>query len=177
MIRLFVALDLPDDVADRLLDMQTGVPGARWVPRDNMHLTLAFIGEVDEDRAQDIDDMLSAIHTRPFSFSLVGVGSFGRREPTSLWAGVETPHDALSHLHEKVMTALRRVNVRPVERKFLPHVTLARLKGAPFDHVQDFLRTHGDFRSPPVPVGAFHLYSSHLSHNGTIYTPERTYVM
>lgn len=174
MIRLFVALSLPDDVADPLAMLQTGVPGARWSSRAQLHLTLRFIGEVDERLAADIDDALSLISAPGFTLELKGVGEFGGKHPHALWAGVR-PNDALKHLQRKIETALQRIDLPAEERKFTPHVTLAYLRATPQGHVMDFLTDHALYASRPFAVESFALYSSALSANGSIYTAEREY--
>jgi 2'-5' RNA ligase len=101
MIRLFVAVELPETVRDRLLTLEGGVPGARWVNEDQMHLTLRFIGEVDDNVANDVDDALSGIRAPGFELELSGVGEFGGKNPRALWAGVR-PNPALLHLQKKL---------------------------------------------------------------------------
>ena len=176
MMRLFVAIDLPEFVAQSLLLLRAGVPGARWRAREQMHLTLRFIGEMDGSRAQSIDDALSAIRAPAFELQLKGVGEFGGRKPHSLWAGV-APCQPLAHLQRKIETALQRVGFPPEERNFMPHVTLARLKAASRGRVMDFLVDHALYASAPFPVEEFALYSSHPSSNGSLYRIERSYAL
>jgi 2'-5' RNA ligase len=174
MIRLFVALEIPAAICDRLVLLSGGVPGARWMRADQLHLTLRFIGEVRENEGHDIDDALAAIRVPRFTMELAGVGEFGGKIPRALWAGVRA-NDALTHLQKKVETALQRIGVAPDERKFSPHVTLARLKGAPREKVMAFLSHHGLYASGPFPVERFVLFSSHLGSGGSVYHAERTY--
>src|SRR6185312_11679014 len=138
MIRLFVALALPDSVAQTLMMLEYGVPGARWQEREQLHLTLRFIGEVDGRDASGIDDALSAISAPRFSLQLKGVGEFGGKTPRALWAGV-APNEALMHLNRKIETALQRLGLEAEQRKFTPHVTLARLKATSRGRVMDYL--------------------------------------
>ena len=174
MIRLFVALSLPETVRRQLGLLDGGVPGARWTSLENLHLTLRFIGEGDGRTAQDIDDALAAIDTSPFSLELAGVGEFGGKMPHMLWAGVR-PNEKLLHLQRKVETALQRIRLPPEKRKYSPHVTVARLRGAPLPKVREFLQAHALFASLEFRVESFALYSSQLSHNGSIYRMEREY--
>jgi RNA 2',3'-cyclic 3'-phosphodiesterase len=174
MIRLFVAIELPEKVRERLAHMQGGVPGARWSSGEQMHLTLRFIGEVDENVGNDIDDALATIRAPAFTMELASVGEFGGKMPRALWAGVRS-NEALIHLQRKVETALQRIGLPAEERKFTPHVTLARMKGAPREKVGAFLAHNSLFASGPFLVDHFVLFSSHLSHNGSIYHLERIY--
>src|SRR3954453_7733200 len=131
MLRLFVALTLPEEVKDQLAMLATGIPGARWVPPENYHLTLRFIGEVESWRAQEVDDALANIRARPFELSLRGLGTFEKAGRISaLWVGVEKT-DALGFLQSKGETALQRIGLEPERKRFAPHVSLARTGRSP----------------------------------------------
>jgi 2'-5' RNA ligase len=174
MIRLFVALALPDAVAQPLLLLRAGVPGARWSAREQLHLTLRFIGEVDGRDGEAIDDALSQIRSPGFALELKGVGEFGGKSPRALWAGVREEED-LAHLQRKIETALQRIGLVAEERKYKPHVTLARLRAAPVGRVMDYLADHALYASDPFDVNAFILYSRHLAPGGSIYRAEKAY--
>jgi 2'-5' RNA ligase len=176
VIRLFVALEIPEQVRAMLVRVQSGVPGARWAAPEHMHLTLRFIGEVDEPVGHDIDDALSGIRAPTFEMELAGVGEFGGKNPRALWAGVRGP-GALLHLQMKIETALQRFGLEPERRKFTPHVTLARLKAAPQGRVMDFLTDHALFSSGLFRADHFVLFSSLLGSNGPIYRAERVYAL
>jgi 2'-5' RNA ligase len=175
-MRLFAALAIPDAVARPLLLMQAGVPGARWQTREQLHLTLRFIGEVDGVMADDIAQALATVTLPVFHLELKGVGSFGGKNPRDLWAGV-APSEALVHLNRKIESALQRLGLPPEERKFTPHVTLARLKHAPRGAVMDFLTDHALYASGAFAVTAFGLYSSKLTGNGSLYRLENDYAL
>jgi 2'-5' RNA ligase len=174
MMRLFVALALPDAVAQPLIFLQSGMPGARWQTREQMHLTLRFIGEVDGRDAASIDDALSAISAPALMLQLKGVGEFGGSKPRALWTGV-APNEPLLHLQRKIETAMQRIGLEAEPRKFTSHVTLARLRAASAGSVMDYLVDHALYASAPFEVNEFVLYSSHLSSNGSLYVPERIY--
>jgi 2'-5' RNA ligase len=174
MIRLFVALAIPDAIAEGLARIQSGVPGARWQTRDQLHLTLRFIGDVDGRDAAAVDDALAQIAAPAFSLALRGVGEFGGKRPHALWAGV-AEKERISQLQRKIETALQRAGLPAEERKFQPHVTLARLKGAPAGRVLDYLTDHALYASPAFDVNGFILYSSVLTPNGSLYRAERAY--
>ena len=174
MMRLFVAIALPDSVADGLVMLQGGIPGARWSTREQLHLTLRFIGEVDGRDAAAIDDALAAIRSPRFALELKGVGEFGGRNPRALWAGMRDEGPVV-HLQRKIESAVQRAGIAAEERKFSPHITLARLRGAPRDRVITFLSAHALYASGPFEVNGFILYSSTLTPNGSLYRPERSY--
>ncbi len=168
MIRLFVGLPLDAAIAGRLDALAAGIPGARWVAARNLHLTLRFIGEVDEGTAQEIDEALAGLSAPAFSLELEGFGTFGGRKVHTLWAGVgrEVP---LDRLQAKIEAAVVRVGLPREPRKFSPHVTLARLDGSPVSRIQDFITRNSPFRAGPWPVAAFTLFRSYLSRNGAEY--------
>lgn len=169
MHRLFVAIRLPATVRGQLLDLMGGVAGARWLPDDQLHLTLRFIGEVDRHRARDIDAALSSVHHPRFSIALNGLGAFDRRgEPVTLWAGV-APHEPLRALHKKVDQALLRVGVEPDRRAYMPHITIARLPRGT-GPVGSLVERSGGVRSPDFPVEDFRLYESRLGPDGPLYS-------
>lgn len=160
-LRLFAALELPDHVAASLIVVMTGIPGAKWRPRENLHLTLRFFGDIAEPVADDLDLELAGVAERqaPFELQLKGAGSFGGAEPHALWIGV-APSPALSTLADAVEKAARKAGLKPEPRKFMPHVTLAYLAGTPLDHVQAYEARHGLFEAPPFEVEHFALFSS-----------------
>lgn len=175
MIRLFVGLEIPLAVRERLAALAGGVPGARWVPAESMHLTLRFIGEVPESQLDDIDTELARIDAPPIDLILDGVGQFGMgAKARVLWANVEKS-DALLHLQAKVDTALVRAGCPREDRKFTPHITLARLKEAPQHRVIRFLQDNALFRAGPLRIDQFLLFQSFLSRQGSIYRPLRDY--
>jgi 2'-5' RNA ligase len=160
-IRLFAAIALPDDIADRLLPLMKGVPGARWRPRENLHLTLRFFGEVPEPTADEIDAALADVAdaTAPFELRLKAAGAFGGADPHALFIGV-SESGALRKLAADCERAARRSGLKPEPRKFTPHVTLASLGGAPLERVHAFESRLGLFESAPFLVASVGLYSS-----------------
>jgi 2'-5' RNA ligase len=174
MQRLFVALAIPDAVAPSLALIQSGVPGARWQSREQLHLTLRFIGDVDGRDAAMIDDALAGIAAPRFTLELHGTGEFGAKHPHALWAGVR-PNEALLHLQRKVETAVQRAGQPADRQRYTPHVTLARLSRGNVGRVMDYLTDHALYASAPFAVDGFILYSSVLTSDGSIYRAERAY--
>jgi 2'-5' RNA ligase len=172
MIRLFVALELPETVRRRLVGLQGGVPGARWVAPENMHVTLRFVGEVDEPMAEDIDAELAQLAAAPFAFSLDGTDYFaaGRKKPYALILNVPRS-DPLQALRDKIDRAVVAAGLPPDDRKYRPHVTLARLKDAPMERVRRWLAEHAPFQTEPLPAERFVLFRSHLGSEAAAYEP------
>lgn len=174
MTRLFTAIELPPMVRQMLATLRMGIPGARWIEPDAMHLTLRFIGELDGAREADVRTALGEVRQERFSLVLEGVGQFGDKAPHTLFVGVQSC-EALMRLAAKVEQVLQRIGLPPETRRYTPHVTLARLKNGPRDRVAQFLSEHGLFRAGPIAVDAFDLFSSHLGRNGAHYVSECSY--
>ena len=175
MLRLFVGLALPDGVIARLAVMCSGLPGAHWVEATNMHLTLRFIGEVDETTAEEVDARLAGIAAEAFDLELRGLGTFGEgAKARAVWAGV-APSASLSHLHAKVESAVVRAGLSPEGRKFTPHVTLARLTRPQPSRLQSFIEGNGLFAAGPFQVAQFTLFESRPGNGGPIYIPLADY--
>lgn len=170
MIRLFCALELPNGLRDRLIALGGGMPGARWVPEENLHVTLRFIGEVPESAFDDIVAALSGVSAPAFDLTVVGVGHFEQsRRPTMVWARVEK-NGALLQLHARIESALRRVGIKSEERQFMPHITLARFdRDVSAERVAGFIGANSLFRAAPVRVEHFTLFSSVLGRSGPSY--------
>ncbi len=174
-MRLFVALDLPDHIQEQLAEVCRGIPGARWVDADSLHLTLRFIGEVDRHLANDLDDTLSRITWPAFMLSLAGLGQFGEdHKLRSLWVGVD-PNPELMALRERVEQAVQRAGARPERRKYKPHVTLARFRNHPGEKLGNYFVNNSPLRLPPFQVQQFVLFSSYNSSSGPIYRAEAVY--
>jgi len=177
MPRLFVAVDIPDSLCTLLHAMGRGIPGARPVGAEQIHLTMRFIGEVDGGMARDIKDALSEIQTPPFSLAIRGVGHFPpRRAPRVLWAGL-VPSEELLLLRNRIERRLVACGLEPEQRKFSPHITIARLKDSPLKRVGEFLAGNALFSSEAFPVDEFILYSSKLLKSGAAHTVESRYAL
>ncbi|WP_428540527.1 RNA 2',3'-cyclic phosphodiesterase [Rhodopila sp.] len=179
-MRLFVGLDLPWTLRERLSMLAgSGIPGARWVPAVNYHLTLRFIGETPGHRAEDIDTALTGLRARRFALTMTGVGTFTKGAPkgargTALWVGVER-NPQLEHLQSKIETTLQRCGLEPERRRFQPHVTLARLDNVPEARLMAYVQAHNLFRAESVAVDQFTLFSSRLGKEASVYTAEVEY--
>jgi len=175
MYRLFTAIDLPADIVAQLQSICYGLPGAKWVQAEQMHLTLRFIGEVDGGMLRDIKEALAEIKAPAFFLEVKGLGFFPpRKTPRVLWAGVEPVQEA-GGLRNRIENVLVRMGLEPEGRKYSPHITLARLHDAPLARVSRFLAGNGLFSAGPFPVSEFHLYSSQLTPKGAFHAIESSY--
>jgi len=174
-MRLFVALPLPMELRTRLSWMTGGLQGARWVPPENYHITLRFIGELAGYQAEEVDHALAGLRAPGFTLQLAGVGTFEKAgRVNALWVGVER-NAALDHLQAKVETALQRAGLERERRRYQPHVTLARLDGVPESKVAAWVQGHNLFRSDPVLVEHFTLFRSRLGKEQAVYEAEVEY--
>lgn len=175
MMRIFLALRLDDLTRALLCGLGGQVTGARPVVDDQLHLTLRFIGDVDGTTFRDIREQLWEISASPVTLSIRGVGHFPPRgQPRVLWAGIE-PSGELLILRNNVNRILRLCAIPPEQRKFHPHITLARLKNSSPPRVAQFLSQNSLLSSPPFTLRQFTLYSSVLSPKGAIHTIEQEY--
>jgi len=176
MPRLFTGLELPADVAFDLDLMKGGIIGARWIDRESFHITLRFIGDIDDGLAREIAYELDGVEARPFSLRLKGVGIFGGNKPHTLFAGVEENADLrrLQSIHERICQVL---GLGAEAHKFTPHVTLARLKDADPSSVHRFAADHSLYKSRVFEVSRFVLFSSRPSRGGGPYRVEEAYAL
>lgn len=173
MPRLFVALELPEALKEAIGGLQAGLRDAFWLDVDALHLTLAFIGEVDPSAQGRIEEALARVEAPLLAVALRGLGHFPHRGPPRvLWTGA-APAEALGSLAAAVRRALARAGHPPERRKFVPHVTIARFRRPPPPPaLQDYLGTYALFRTPAVPIASFRLLSSILRPSGARYTSE-----
>lgn len=176
-MRLFVALELPEEPREQLEDLCSELPEARFTPFDQLHLTLAFLGEVDGGRARDVEEELATVRAAPLRLELRGVGHFPPRgEPRVLWAGFERSEPLLT-LQRSVARHLEQAGCELERRKFHPHVTLARMRDAFPERVAAWLAERATFATEPFTVDRMTLFSSTLHRDGPIHREEATYVL
>ena len=167
MHRLFLALSVPRPLADELEKTQNGVDRIRWVPRENLHCTLRFIGEVERHVAADIVDALAGFSGRTVAYHVDGVGIFDNQSRGQLWARL-APKEPLAALHAKLDRLLQRCGLRPEGRAYLPHITLGRWSGG-FVDATHWAAQHAGLTSPDVTAGCVTLYESQLGRHGPTY--------
>src|SRR4051812_5839941 len=157
MPRLFVGLEIPREVAQSLAMLRGGLPGARWIDPENYHITLRFIGDVDDNIAQEVALLLGRVRRGAFEIRLDGVTSFGSKKPRLVVATVN-PAAPLIEARAEQERLMQRIGFEPEGRKYRPHVTLARLRDTSSRDVADYLSARGYFRSQPFPVSRFVLF-------------------
>jgi 2'-5' RNA ligase len=174
MPRLFTGVEIPPEVAQALSTLRGGLPGARWIDKENYHVTLRFIGDVDDDMAHEVESLLGRVRRGAFQLRIEGLTSFGSKKPRAVVASVE-PSSPLMEAQAEQERLMQRIGLEPEGRKYTPHVTLARLRDASTRDVAAYLSARGHFRSMAFPVSRFVLFSSRASVGGGPYVVEASY--
>jgi RNA 2',3'-cyclic 3'-phosphodiesterase len=174
MPRLFTGVEIPPDIGEALSMLRGGLPGARWITPDQYHVTLRFIGDVDDMVAQEVALMLGRVRRSAFDLHFEGLTSFGGRKPRAVIATV-APAQPLLDVQAEHERLMQRIGLEPEGRKYIPHVTLARLRESSSLQVADYLAARGYFRTAAFPVSRFVLFSARESVGGGPYVVEASY--
>ncbi len=175
MPRLFLGIDLPDAIDFDLSLMAGGIPGARWQSAEQLHLTLHFLGELDGGEARRLAAALDGLEAPSFVMQLRGAGVFPVRGPARvLWVGVAEP-DPIRLLHDRSARIIDELGLERERRKYVPHVTLARLKNPDQRRLGEWVSGHALYASPRFEVAEVRLYSSVLAQAGAKYRTEAVY--
>ncbi len=176
MPRLFTGVEIPEDVAFDLSLKKGGILGSRWIDPESYHITLRFIGDIDTRLAEEIAYELEGVQFRPFMLTLKGIDVLGGNKPHTLCAQVEESAELrrLQATQERIMQVL---GLAAEQRKFTPHMTLARLKDPDLGDLQRYLVAHSLYASRPFEVSQFVLFSSRPSRGGGPYAVENSYAM
>lgn len=172
MKRLFIALELPEACREELAALDPRIKGLRWLPAAQVHLTMSFLGDVDEAHEDRLRETLATVNLPPFFLPIRGLGTFGGQHPTVVWAGVGKGHPHLFALHHHVQDAVLRAEIEPDLKPFHPHITLGRAKGVSRAALQPFLRQHTETEFDLWKVRGFVLSSSVLSSAGAAHSVE-----
>jgi 2'-5' RNA ligase len=174
MPRLFTALEVPPEVRAALASTRGGLVGEVWSEPSDYHLTLRFIGDVDVATANEVADALDGARRGPAPVAFVGLSWFGGDKPRAIVAKVK-PAPALVELAGDHERRLRRVGLAAETRHFMPHVTLARLRGAGPAAVADYLGARGRLEAPGFLAERFVLMSAKEGVGGGPYVVEGEY--
>ena len=178
-MRLFVAINIDDAVKVAVAKLQQQFKqrlrngnGLKWVEPAIMHLTLKFLGEVDESRIEEINDaiMLACLEKKAFEFELSAVGIFGRPAKV-LWLSSEKQSSELIALADSVEQAMQELGFEKESRPFSLHLTLARVKDSGVErNLRQIANEYQNVELPPVTVDSVCLYKSQLTSDGPVYT-------
>lgn len=172
LMRAFVAIDLPEPVREHISVLQAALPVGQPVKAENLHLTLAFLGEQQEALIEEAHHGLQRITAPEFDLKLGGLDTFGGEEPKVLFVGT-AKNEPLGHLRKQVRSAMHGVGIQLKRERFRPHVTLARFRRGmslyDVERLRRFLSHHGDFALDPFGVTSFTLYRSTLRPEGAVH--------
>jgi len=175
MPRLFTGLEIPRDVGFALALKRGGLHGARWIDPKNYHITLRYIGDVDYQTANEVAGALERFTAaEPLAIRLTHLGVFGGNKPRALYAGLAA-NEALNRLQAAQERVLQQIGLPPDGRKFVPHVSLARLRNTSARDIARFMAEAMWFEPFLFNVGRFVLYSSRDSVGGGPYLVEEAY--
>ena len=165
-MRLFIAIDLPEHIREQVTRLHHGLPGTRWTPPEQLHLTLRFIGDVNEPIYETIIERLAQVRFPPFQMRIRGVGQFLKAKLSQiLWVGIAA-EETLLDLQAQVEKEIRGTGLPGEKRAYQPHITIARIKNTPRQRLMDYVEQFSHFESDDFTVRAFYLYSSILRPEG-----------
>jgi 2'-5' RNA ligase len=172
MLRLFIAIDFPDEINQQLIALCRGIDKAKWIKPGQVHLTMRVIGDSFDDQTELLKLALREIEQPAFEITLQGVGTFPppdkRGRPKVLWVGIKEGSPLLEY-QQKIEQAVQNAGYKPEERPFHPHVTLARFRKHPGKELEEWLQKHKEFQAGPIQVNELHLISSKLTPDGAIH--------
>jgi 2'-5' RNA ligase len=181
-MRLFVALDLSNEVRSAISrfyeTLRVEIPLAGWARSDGIHVTLKFIGEVQNERVAQIENALSAVNSpAPVEMNFRGAGFFpDERRPRVFWIGIDsTPN--LSEIAAQIETQLEPLGIARESREFKPHLTLARISDSRgIEKLREALRRNGPIDFGTIRTNEMHLFQSELGLGGARYTRLKTFI-
>lgn len=170
--RLFLGLELPEVTRHLLVGLNPHIKGLRWLPAEQIHLTMSFLGEVDAGGEERLREKLLSVQVPPFFLPIQGLGAFGGPRPRVVWAGVGKGHPHLSALHKHLQDAVLAAGLEADLRPFHPHITLGRARDISSSSIQPFLKKYSDTEFDLWKVTSFALFSSILAPEGATHFVE-----
>lgn len=143
MPRLFTALEVPHDAARSLSLLRGGLPGGRWIEIEDYHITLCFFGDMTNEIADELIHALDQVRGKSFTLQLKGIDVFGSKKPHSIYARVE-PCEELMLLQSDIDRIAKRLGLKLDKRKYIPHITVARLNQVKLDDLLAYLSSRGN---------------------------------
>ena len=174
MPRLFTGIAIPNNITSLLSRLQIGLDGARWIELSDFHITLRFIGDIDNNLAAEVVDSLATVNKTQFEVKIIDLDVFGGKKPHSIFAKVEL-NQSLFELQDEHERLMRRIGLKPITRKFTPHITICRLRSFRAETIANWLSKNNGFLSETFKVNEFVLYSAKSSTGGGPYVPEQIF--
>ena len=172
---LFIAAPIPEAIANELSARTMKIAGVRWVPAENMHITLHFLGEISADVVNDVHAELSTFRFQSFELTTAGVNWFGTPRSVRLLFSEVEPHAQIVDLHRRTTGLLKKCGLEIERRKFRPHITLARMKAVTPERFAHYLEAHAIMRLGPILIDRLILFESYRNSTGSVYKALATY--
>lgn len=169
---MFIGLELPESCTEALVRLDPRVKGVRWLPPEQMHLTISFLGNVGSKEEERLREVLAGVQIGAFFLPIKGVGTFGGAHPTVVWAGVGKGHPHLFALYKRIQDAVLQAGLEADLRPFYPHITIGRAERVSRAALLPFLRSHAETEIGLWKVSGFALFSSMSSPEGVIHSVE-----
>ncbi len=166
--RIFIAIELPEEIKQNLIDVQKNFQDlkAKWIKPEHMHLTMVFLGDVEEQRILRIEKICQKAvqELEPFEIEFIGLGGFpNSRRPHILWVGIENS-EKLIKLQSGLASRLKNLGFKTENRKFTPHLTLARLKRR--TNLKTAIEKFSKTNFGKMKVSQIHIFKSELGPEG-----------
>lgn len=176
-VRTFIAIEIPDSLSEQIADLQEQLKKhnerIKWTRPESIHLTLKFLGDVEENRIDDLAQKLQegASQFQTFKCPIKNVGAFPNpRRPRVVWVGMEDTDGTLVRLAQNVDDALNSLGFSKENRKFKPHLTIGRVKAAVSRAFTESIQ-NTEFQSDPIEISEIVIMRSDLKPTGAVYTP------
>ena len=168
-------MPLPENIKDQIGDLRGSVNGIRWQKPEQMHLTLKFIGEIEEKMVERLKKDLTLVDADPFTMTFDGLGCFTRKGiPSVVWLGVEKSAELMS-LKSEIERICSQAGIEKDDRDFKPHITLGRNREADKKGVYEYLEQSTEPDIDSFQAKYFTLYNSILSSEGAVHKPVKEF--
>lgn len=174
--RTFIAISLPDFIIEEIERCQRGIPNAKWIKKENLHITLQFIGEISLEDLKNIRQILKMVNQEKFKIRIKNPKVFYKKFQKILWLSIE-PEEPILILRNKILKELIKNQIDFKKENYTPHLTIARLDNPTQKILNDYLMTYENFSTEEFSIDSFTLFSSILSPSGAIYTEEEIYYL
>lgn len=174
-MRLFTAIPMTVEIKNNLSAIHRDISGLKWIPFDQLHMTLKFIGRTRLHVAGELMTALESVEFESFEITVRSLGCFpSKASPSVLWAGVEAPR-LLFDLQSQVAEIAEKYGAKHDRFTFKPHVTIARIDATPGEKIMNLMDEFEDLEAGKMKVRRFILYKSELHSGGATYTIKRAY--
>lgn len=174
MNSIFIAVSIPPGISQTLQRLTHGISNTEWVEKENLHITLRYIGKIQGFQLHDIAEALQDIQAKPISLKIKGMGHFIKKRGITLYAQIDNS-SSLTPLKNMVDKKLGEVGFPKSRSHYIPHITIGYYKGKNNETVAHFLEANSFFETETFEIKSFKIFSSHKSLKRRIYTEEASF--